>query len=76
MDWLSLNNIAREVVAWLADTSLRAVMLALLASCWLRFFAEVRPHSTPRGRWFWRGCWCCLSCTPWSRSPMCIFHEG
>ncbi|MGP0070782.1 MAG: TonB family protein [Bryobacteraceae bacterium] len=38
MDWLSLNNIAREVVAWLADTSLRAVMLALLAFLLVAFF--------------------------------------
>ncbi len=31
MDWLSLNNIAREFVAWMADTSVRAVLLALPA---------------------------------------------
>src|ERR1700735_2663300 len=31
MDWSSLNNIARELVAWMADTSLSAGVIALLA---------------------------------------------
>jgi beta-lactamase regulating signal transducer with metallopeptidase domain len=31
MEWLNLNFIAREFVAWMADASLRAVVLAMLA---------------------------------------------
>jgi TonB family protein len=43
MDWLSLNHIAREFVAWMADASVRAVVLAMLA---LLLIAFVRRSST------------------------------
>jgi beta-lactamase regulating signal transducer with metallopeptidase domain len=43
MDWLSLSNIARELVAWMADTSVRAVVLAILALLLVPF---VRRSST------------------------------
>jgi beta-lactamase regulating signal transducer with metallopeptidase domain len=43
MDWLSLNNIARELLAWMADASVRAVLLAALALLLIPF---VRHSST------------------------------
>ncbi len=43
MDWWSLSNIAREFVAWLADASVRAVVLALLALLLIPF---IRRSST------------------------------
>src|SRR5580692_10222078 len=43
MDWLSWNNIARELMAWMADASVRAVVLAVLALVLLPF---VRRSST------------------------------
>lgn len=43
MDWLSWNNIAREFMAWMADASVRAVVLGLLALLLIPF---IRRHST------------------------------
>jgi beta-lactamase regulating signal transducer with metallopeptidase domain len=43
MDWLSWNSIAREFVAWMADASLRALVLGVLALLLIPF---VRRKST------------------------------
>jgi TonB family protein len=43
MDWLSWSNIARELVAWMADASVRALVLAALALLLIPF---VRRSST------------------------------
>jgi beta-lactamase regulating signal transducer with metallopeptidase domain len=43
MDWVSWSNIARELVAWMADASARAVVLAMLA---LLLVPIVRRSST------------------------------
>jgi TonB family protein len=43
MDWLSWSNIARELVAWMADASARVVVLAILALLLVPF---VRRSST------------------------------
>jgi TonB family protein len=43
MDWLRLSNFARELVAWMADASVRAVVLAALAVLLIPF---LRRNST------------------------------
>ena len=43
MDWPSWNSSARELMAWMADASVRAVVLGLLALLLIPF---VRRHST------------------------------
>ena len=52
MDWVSLSNITRELAARMADASVRAAVLAILALLLVPLSAEAPPRSTRCGHWF------------------------